>query len=446
MAKGQNSVTDTDDTITDFSFDSDNTDFFEIKAGTLGKKDVAEQVKKASMGADLDDDDDDPDGSTDLDADDSKERAKKASATPLKPTKKEEPRGKDKKPTKEEDINDDEDNDDKDDEQPFEDKKVKKTEAKTKAKIDEDDDEEDEDTKDDEDEDEEDVYGSWAKELKENGVFASIDIPKDEKITKDKLFELHEEEFEARLDATFEDFFKEMDEEGKAFLKFKREGGNTKVFLETYGKTLELEDFDEAKPEHVNRVIRYYIKTHEPELDEEDVEDRIKYAKESGKAASTAKKYYNIIQKDEKDRKEAIQKIQEKAKNTRDSEAKEFDETLKDFLLKTDTVGPFTLTKTEQKELATYINRPTIKVGNRFTSQMSAELGRILRPEKEGDMKDLIKLAKILRDKFKFPDVVTKARTNVAKEARSRISDAKNSSKPSSSGVNRNRSLADYYE
>lgn len=452
MAKATNPNTEGNDVLDDFEF-SDEQEFFGVKSNTLAQPNIIKQVKQTVS---EEDDGDDEGGVTSLEEESQKAR-KKADDNPPAPRTKSNKEASTKTSTKkkEEDDNEDEEEEPEEDHKFFNENEKETTKAKPKEVVKttsknkkEEEVNDEEDDKEEDEINEEDLYDDLAHDLKDEGIFSSVDLPKDEKVTKEKFFELHDAEIEARVEETFEAFFKEMDEEGKAFLKFKKEGGNTKVFLNTYGRSLDIEEFDEANPTQVNKVLRHYISQYLTPTDDEEIEDQIKYLQDSGKDKATAKKYYNIIIKDDKDQKEKIQKIQESNRKKKEDAAKEWEEEFSSYLGKTDKIGEiFTLTKAEQKELNTFINKPTVKIGaNKFSPQLNVEINRILNGEKDKDKEDLILLAKIIKDKFKFPSVITKVKTEVTKEAKTRLEQSRNGVRPATAGGFARKSLADFIE
>ena len=74
-------------------------------------------------------------------------------------------------------------------------------------------------------------------QLKDNGIFAALE---DEEfadgLSDEDLPDMIDKEVDARVEETMENFFDEMDDDGIAFLKFKKNGGKTSDFLNAYNK------------------------------------------------------------------------------------------------------------------------------------------------------------------------------------------------------------------
>jgi S-adenosylmethionine:tRNA-ribosyltransferase-isomerase (queuine synthetase) len=104
------------------------------------------------------------------------------------------------------------------------------------------------------------VSSEWSniyKELKNRGII-SIDVEDESSIDADRFIELQEEEIEARLEETIQAFMEELDEDGKAFLKFKKEGGNTKDFFKIYSEISEVPTPEYNDEKSQEKFLRYY--------------------------------------------------------------------------------------------------------------------------------------------------------------------------------------------
>jgi len=460
MAQKTGGLLDTfDDDDNDWSFGGEAT-----KNKTKSDTAVIEQVKRKVIGKidDDDDDDDEEDGGVTKLEDTGKVDKKKAD-TSITPTKKIVKKAKSK--DEDEDDNDEEEEEeeepefnfgDEDEDDNIEKAKIKK---KDKKKEDEEDDEEEEDTKtkskkiekidkkEEEKQTEEEFFTELAIEFKDKGILQFVDLPKDKKITEDEFFELAKEDRKKEIDEVFEGFFEELDPDGAAFLQFKRDGGDTRKFLLTYGDTFELKSFNEENKAHVDKVLDYYLKHYE-ELDEEELEDKKKFFEDGGKSKAKAAKYYETIIKDQEEAKAKLVADQTKAAEKAIEDAKAFNDGLKKVLDASDTIGDFKINKVEQKELNNYITKPIIKVGkNQYIPELQSELRRILRGKTKEDKEHLILIAKLVRDKFKLPtETKQKVKTEVVKNIKSKLQDAKRGISGASSGMYGKKSLADMYD
>lgn len=297
-----------------------------------------------------------------------------------------------------------------------------------------------------EEEDESKFYTTLAKELKEKGILQLVEVPKDKEITEEQFFELQNEEFDLRVDEALEGLIKGLDDDGKAFLKFKKDGGKTHDFLATYASSLDMEALDDTDPNQVDKVIRHYLSTVEG-LEGDEFDERLKYIKDGGKAKVYANKWFEKIKTDDDEQKEAIQKAVETAKKTKAENNKAFNEALTEVALKTDAVGAFTFTKADQKRLVASITKSTVKVGkDRYIPETYNRLNKVLQAKTEDDKRNLLLLAHLLENNFDIKDVAVKTTTKIVKEVKSKLKDAKTGVKAHSSNRTTKRDLSDYFD
>lgn len=293
--------------------------------------------------------------------------------------------------------------------------------------------------------DNEEFLGNLAIEMKDKGFLSNVELPKDKKLTEDQFIELQDAEIEARVQETFESFFEEMDDDGKRFLKFKKDGGRTADFITSFIPGLNIEELDEANEAQVQAVLRYYLSNIERK-DAEEVEDRIKWLKEGGKEKAYATKYFTSIKKDEEKAKKALIDAQANAAKEKDDSAKEFNAELKEVLSKTEKIGSFPISKADQRDLDAYITKPTIKVGkNKYVPAFQAAIAKIFGAETKVQKQRLILLAKLVRDDFDVSSVEKEAKTEKVKEARSTLTKSKLGIKANTTGNYARKTLADYF-
>ena len=290
-----------------------------------------------------------------------------------------------------------------------------------------------------EEEPEEEIFNDYAKVLKDVGVLENVEIPEDEEITQEKLIELQEQEIESRVEEAIEGFMGELDDDGKAFLKFKKEGGDTRQFFEMMKETSELPQGDIDDEYFQKKVTKYYLKTVD-NMDDEDVEDRIAWLEETGKLERYAERYNNKLQTiKEKKEQEAVERQKQLAKQ-QEKDRMAFISTLKDTLSNTDSIKDFPITKQEKKELVDFITKPTIKVDkSKYVSGFSKAINEVT-----NDPQKLILLAKLLKNDFDISDVIKQTETKEVKKLKNNIQRAKKSSPPKTYSSNR-KSLADFF-
>ena len=286
-------------------------------------------------------------------------------------------------------------------------------------------------------------YTNLALDMKERGTLTiDVDIDEEKDLTEEEFFNLQEAEIESRFNETLEAFKEEFDEDGKEYLRWKKSGGTTKDFVTKYlAPSFTLATFDETSQSNIDRTIDHYLKTVE-QLEDDELEDRKQYIKDSGREKDYAKKFFDKLQKADVGRKEALQKQLEDAakKEVEDDEA--FNEELVETLNTMTSIGSFNVNDKEKKVLANYMTKPAVKVGkNRYIPKFQFDLRNILVASNKDNKRRLIALGKILANDFKLLDLEQKVETTVTKRAKARI--ASNTPKGSTGSAGRGRQLAD---
>lgn len=293
----------------------------------------------------------------------------------------------------------------------------------------------------------EEYFTALATDLVERGLLKNVELEADKQYTEEEFFDLINADREAEIDETIEALFESFDQEAKDFIKFKRDGGgNTLEFLNQYVNPFTMETLDEENPEQRQKVISHYLATVE-KADSEEIKDRLEYLKESGKDKTVATKYFKILKDTAETNRKAILKDAKDDAIARAENAKKFATSLVTIAGGTDTVGMFPISKTEQKDIPAYITKPTVKTGkDSFIPEFSRDLSRILKAETPEDKKELLILAKLVKNKFKVDDLKIVTETKVTKEAQSKLRQAKEGVKVHSSGASGRKQLSDYFQ
>lgn len=286
----------------------------------------------------------------------------------------------------------------------------------------------------------ENLYQDLYAEMKEGGIFQA-DLEEGVELDREKFIELQDLEIEARVDEALEGFMKELDEDGAAFIKFKKEGGSTADFLKAYGATSEIPEGDLDDEAYQEKVSRYYYKNVE-ELDSEDVEDRIEWLKTSGKLEKYAIKIDGDLKERDKKAKEDLQAQAKADAKTVEAKRKEFINTVQETLDNTDEIDNFKFSPKEKKELHSFITKPSVKIGtNLYVTPFQQKLRTAL-----ADKEKMLILAKLLSNDFDVSDVVAAKTTAQTKKVKDDLQ-RKKTVVPRSSGKTetRERGLADFF-
>lgn len=286
----------------------------------------------------------------------------------------------------------------------------------------------------------ENIYADLYAEIKEGGLFQA-DLEEGTVVDKEKFFELQELEIEARVEESIKGFMEELDEEGAAFLKFKKNGGSTADFLKVYAANTEIPQGDLDDEVHQEKVSRYYYKNIEG-LDPEDVDDRIEWLKTSGKLEKYAIKIDADLKEKDSKAKEAIQAQAKLEAKEAEKRRKDFINTVQETLDNTDEIDGYKFNPTEKKALHSFITKPSIKVGqNLYVTPFQQKLRTAL-----ADKEKMLVLAKLLSNDFDVSDVVSAKTTAQTKKIKEDLQRKKTVTPRSVGGAeNKGRGLADYF-
>ena len=298
----------------------------------------------------------------------------------------------------------------------------------------------DDEDEDDSPDDDTNFFTTLSKELAEKKIFQHVTLTDGEQITEEKFFELHEQEVDGRVEEAIQDFITELnDEDGAAFIKFKRAGGKTSDFFEFYSQMSGELNVDIEKEEGQDAILKKWYKTVE-NLDDEDIEDKLDWLKESGKKKKYAEKYQTKMEADKQTAKTQFLNEQLEAQTKRENAKKEFVAKVRTTLDTTESVGDFVFNKTEKPELLDYLLKPAVKLkSNQYLTKFQSDLNEIINnhPDK------LLVLAKMLMNDFDTSDLVVNQQTKTVKQIKSSLNSK--TSKLSSANNSKKRSLSEFF-
>ena len=284
------------------------------------------------------------------------------------------------------------------------------------------------------------IYEDIYKDLKEAGIFKHVELEDGEELDADRLYELQQEEIEAevtsRLDAWAS---QELDEDAKAFIKFKIQGGNTSEFFKAYQDSPELGEGDIEDENYQDSLIRYQLQKEGWEKDE--IEDRLEYLTDSGKKEKFAERYHNKIQKENELKKQNLVKQAEENRKQAKQQEEQFKLSIKDTLESNTEINGIKFTDKDKNNLVTFLTKREKLQDGREITGFQRKLS-----ESFSDPKKIALLAKILNDDFDFSSFEKSAITKKTREVKRNI-EQRQSVRPtgsgSSSGVNSLASLFD---
>ena len=282
----------------------------------------------------------------------------------------------------------------------------------------------------------EDVY----KDLKEAGIFKHVELEDGEELDADRLYELQQEEIEAevtsRLDAWAS---QELDEDAKAFIKFKIQGGDTSEFFKTYQNTSEITLGDIEDEDYQDNLIRYQLQ--KEGWDKDEIEDRLEFLTESNKKSKFAERYHDRLIKEQEKEKQALVKQAEEQKIRAKQQEEQFRVSIKDTLDTNKEINGIKFTDKDKGNLINFLTKKEKLEDGRVITGFQRKLS-----ESFNDPKKIALLAKILNDDFDFSSFEKSAITKRTKEIKRNI-EQRQSMRPtgsgSSSGANSLASLFD---
>ena len=282
----------------------------------------------------------------------------------------------------------------------------------------------------------EDVY----KDLKEAGIFKHVELEDGEELDADRLYELQQEEIEAevtsRLDAWAS---QELDEDAKAFIKFKIQGGDTSEFFKTYQSTSEITLGDIEDEDYQDNLIRYQLQ--KEGWDKDEIEDRLEFLTESNKKSKFAERYHDRLIKEQEKEKQALVKQAEEQKIRTKQQEEQFRSSIKDTLDTNKEINGIKFTDKDKGNLINFLTKKEKLEDGRVITGFQKKLS-----ESFNDPKKIALLAKILNDDFDFSSFEKSAITKKTKEIKRNI-EQRQSMRPtgsgSSSGANSLASLFD---
>lgn len=282
------------------------------------------------------------------------------------------------------------------------------------------------------------VFGDLTKDLKELGVFSSVDFGEDEEVTSDVFFEKFEEEVSNRAENIIQGLMSNLDDDAATFLKFKSQGGSTEEFFRLYGQVSELPVSNVDSAENQEAFLRYYYATEE-ELDSDDIDDRITAFTESGKLERYAKKYFSKVEQQYANERDSLLKQQEDFKKQQVENQKQFRINLKNIISTEKELGDLTLDPKKDIHLVDFITKPIYdKETKSNITGFQKKMAEVFNDEKK-----LLLLAKLVASDFDLSSVKKKGETTANIKTLNTLRTKREMH--ANSRKNENKSLADYF-
>ena len=269
----------------------------------------------------------------------------------------------------------------------------------------------------------EDVY----KDLKEAGIFKHVELEDGEELDADRLYELQQEEYETEVQKRLEAWAtQELDDDARAFIKFKTQGGDTSEFFKTYQNTSEITLGDIEDEDYQDNLIRYQLQ--KEGWDKDEIEDRLEFLTESNKKSKFAERYHDRLIKEQEKEKQALVKQAEEQKIRAKQQEEQFRVSIKDTLDTNKEINGIKFTDKDKNNLINFLTKREKLEDGRVITGFQRKLS-----ESFNDPKKIALLAKILNDDFDFSSFEKSAITKKTKEIKRNI-EQRQSMRPSGSG------------
>ena len=269
----------------------------------------------------------------------------------------------------------------------------------------------------------EDVY----KDLKEAGIFKHVELEDGEELDADRLYELQQEEYETEVQKRLEAWAtQELDDDARAFIKFKTQGGDTSEFFKTYQNTSEITLGDIEDEDYQDNLIRYQLQ--KEGWDKDEIEDRLEFLTESNKKSKFAERYHDRLIKEQEKEKQALVKQAEEQKIRAKQQEEQFRVSIKDTLDTNKEINGIKFTDKDKNNLINFLTKREKLEDGRVITGFQKKLS-----ESFSDPKKIALLAKILNDDFDFSSFEKSAITKKTKEIKRNI-EQRQSMRPSGSG------------
>lgn len=273
-------------------------------------------------------------------------------------------------------------------------------------------------------------------ELKEQG---SLTVDFEDDFTEENVPDIIEREVEAQLEEAMSDFANGLDDEGKAFIKFKKEGGDTKQFFKLYKTLSETPSPIVGDDSSHEKFLKYYYSSYE-NMDAEEIEDRLDYLKEKGRLENYSLKYHNKVEENQEKEREQLVSQQKEVAKQREQQRQKLAEDLKEVIDTSDEIKNFPITPKDKKDLHKYMTKAVKKVApGQYLTQLQSDLQEAFK-----DKQKIVLIAKLLKDDFDVSYLKKKAITEETKKTKEKLSNSK-TKRRSSGKTSSNKGLADFF-
>jgi len=263
------------------------------------------------------------------------------------------------------------------------------------------------------------IYQKLFQELKEKEML-SFELEENVEIKDlEDFITLQEKEVATRLENKMEQFANSLPEDGKLYLKYLKEGGDSNKFFDILKKVNTIPSYNEKDDFSKKNVVSYYLK-HYKDLDEEDINDTINTMEEKGILDKYALKYDTFLKEKKKKERDVEISKQEQEKQLVEQKKKEFQSDLTNFLNNTKEIKGLKITPKEKTDLIDYIFTPVKRTDNgTYVTNFNLDLQKVFK-EKE----KIVLLAKLLKSDLSLDDIKKNLENKIIKKTKTKLNEA----------------------
>lgn len=281
-----------------------------------------------------------------------------------------------------------------------------------------------------------DIYNDF----KSTGLLKHVEVEEGEVLTEDRLTELQEEDYEAEVSQRLVSWATEdLDEDAKAFIKFKRDGGSTADFLKTYGDASSIPKGKISDETYQDEIIRYNLK--KEGWDKDEVEDRLQYLTENGRKEKVAKKYDEKTRANEEAEKASLTVRAEENRKAQRKNEELFKSSIQSVLETKKDIGGFKIKDTDKTDILNFLTKKSLKVDDtKSITPFQQKLAEVFK-----DSEKTVLLAKLLQNDFDMTELKKQISTSKTREIKSNLEQRRNL-RPNNFGSSlKGTSLADIF-
>lgn len=284
------------------------------------------------------------------------------------------------------------------------------------------------------------VYSDLFKDLKEQGILKNVELEEDEELDVERFLELQEEDYETEVSNRLKNWAtEELDEDARAFIKFKREGGNTQDFFAAYRQDSELPTGDIEDEDFQDNIIRYELR--KEGWDRDEIEDRLEFLTSSGRKQKVAEKYNDKISEEIEENKKEILRQNEANKQVVKQQEENFKSEVKTFLESNDNINGLKINNKDKNTIYNFLTKKDQKISdNKSITGFQKKLSEVFK-----DTNKIILLAKLIESDFNMSDFEKKADAKKTKEIKTNLEQRKSMRTFNSGSSLNGSSLADLF-